>query len=829
MAEPLAATPAGAPVGLDHDYVADVASLQSFLTGYEARDEHFELRHKYMDVLQRVSDREETVVRLSLDDLADHDDALAAKVLGNTWRYLDLAATAIDAVLPRPSEGADLVEDVLDVLVRQRRTLHAEAAPGVIIPDAANQLPPSLLRRWHVVFEPSSKSKAVPMREVRSAQIGKLLQIKGIVTRVTDVKPRMSIVTYTCDTCGNEVYQEVSGITFMPLADCISERCRTNQSKGKLHLETRGSRFTAYQELKIQEHAGDVPVGHTPRQITIHARGALTRQCTAGDVVTIGGVFLPTPMAARMRAGLIADVYVEAMKISKEKKGYGEMIVDDELREDMRAAVAEGGMYDKLARSIAPEIYGLEDIKKALLLQLVGGVTRTMKDGMKIRGDINICLVGDPGVAKSQLLKHVATVAPRGVYTSGKGASGVGLTAAVLRDPLTQDFVLEGGALVLADNGICCIDEFDKMEDSDRTAIHEVMEQQTVSIAKAGINTTLNARTAVLAAANPVLGRYDPRRSILFNVNLPAALLSRFDLLYLLLDRADLDRDRQLAEHILTVHRTLAPPAGAPGSRILSSFTGRGGSRPRDATGGAGGAGGAGAGGAGGRRRRRSGRKVGGSSGGAGSDDDDDSGDGNGGDGDGSDGGDDDDDTAVLEPKFIRAFIAEARRHEPSIPASLAPHIVAAYAALRSRDKTSSSDDTHTTPRTLLSILRLSQAVARISLRSEVAHRDFEEAVRLMRDSKSSVEDAGAAAGPSRAPAGIDACWQAITELRRSMGEGVAELAVADVVAHVARRSITREIVEECLERNSELNLIVVTGRGSSRKIRFVQSMGAGR
>ena len=288
----------------------------------------------------------------------------------------------------------------------------------------------------------------------------------------------------------------------------------------------------------------------------------------------------------------MTNTFLEATYIKQFKKKYSDYVITEELKDKIAEYAGDSDIYSKLARrpsgparpqppprrpggraasvgrrlqarSIAPEIYGHEDVKKALLLLLVGGSSRALPDGMRIRGDVHVCLMGDPGVAKSQLLKHIAALAPRGVYTTGKGSSGVGLTAAVVRDTMTNEFMLEGGALVLADMGICAIDEFDKMEESDRTAIHEVMEQQTVSIAKAGITTTLNARTAVLAAANPAGGRYNTSWSPQENINLPAALLSRFDLLWLILDRPDAAADKELAQHVLHVHRHCAhPPLG---------------------------------------------------------------------------------------------------------------------------------------------------------------------------------------------------------------------------------------------------------------------------
>merc|ERR1712217_1021263 len=282
-----------------------------------------------------------------------------------------------------------------------------------------------------------------------------------------------------------------------------------------------------------------------------------TRTVLPGDALTLTGVFAPAqmPWFRQANAGTMQDMYIDAHSIKKHKSGYNEGADNHEaLVRRVEEAALEGNMFERCAKSIAPEIFGHVDVKKAMLLVLIGSFTKTMKDGMRIRGDIHSLMMGDPGVAKSQLLKQVCNIAPRSIYTTGKGSSGVGLTASVLRDNATGEVTLEGGALVLADMGVCCIDEFDKMEESDRTAIHEVMEQQTVSIAKAGITTTLNARTTVMAAANPLYGRYNPYKSPVENIDLPAALLSRFDLLFLLLDTVNNEKDKNLALHVCKVH-----------------------------------------------------------------------------------------------------------------------------------------------------------------------------------------------------------------------------------------------------------------------------------
>lgn len=601
----------------------------------------------------------------------------------------------------------------------------------------ANNFPQELMRRYEVYFKCASDIKPTPVREVKADCIGKLVSIRGIVTRATEVKPMMQVATYTCDQCGAETYQPVASTAFMPLLMCPGEDCRVNKSGGRLHLQTRGSKFIKFQEVKVQEHSDTVPVGHIPRSITVYCRGETTRQCTPGNHVAIDGIYLPLVRTGfqALSQGLLSETFLEAHRVvlvnktEDEELGGDEEITEEELRQ-----LQEENFYEKLSSSIAPEIYGHEDIKKALLLLLVGGVDKN-PSGMKIRGCINICLMGDPGVAKSQLLSYIDRLAPRSQLTTGRGSSGVGLTAAVMKDNLTGEMMLEGGALVLADQGICCIDEFDKMADQDRTAIHEVMEQQTVSIAKAGIMTTLNARVSILAAANPAYGRYNHRKSVTQNIQLPAALLSRFDLLWLIADRPDRENDLRLAQHITYVHKNNTQP---PSQYV------------------------------------------------------------------------------PLDMRLMRRYIALCKKRNPIVPEELTDFIVGAYCEMRKAAR-NNKDMTFTSARTLLAILRLATALARLRIVDVVEKEDVNEAMRLMEMSKDSL-----ILGQEELKGRPQSITDKIYAVIREMALNAKTLKIADIKERCMSKGFKPDSIDEAIEEYEELNVFSVNQ--AKTKITFVDA-----
>jgi DNA replication licensing factor MCM7 len=380
-----------------------------------------------------------------------------------------------------------------------------------------------------------------------------------------------------------------------------------------------------------------------------------------------------------------------------------------------------------LATSIAPEIYGHEDIKKALLILLVGGNDQVAEGSLKIRGCTHMLLMGDPGVAKSQLLSFVDRLAPRSQYTTGRGSSGVGLTAAVSKDQVTGEYILEGGALVLADRGICCIDEFDKMHESDRTSIHEVMEQQTISIAKAGIMTSLNARVSILAAANPAFGRYNPKKTIEQNVNLPAALLSRFDLLWLIQDKADRENDLKLANHIAYVHQfNKNPPL---------QFD-------------------------------------------------------------------------PIPVKLMRKYLNAARSMQPRLPTDLTEHLTNAYVTIR-EDSRNNRNATFTSARTLLSIIRMACALAKLRLGDQIERMDVDEALRLMEMSKNAL--AGGDSDGTRRVRNrpLDQIYRIIVEMMNN-SPNETSYKIDDITNSCGKQGFTQEQIMEAIEEYENLNVWIV-------------------
>jgi len=490
------------------------------------------------EMLRRNYNSRRYWIDIELRDLSDYDDNLCDTLKKQPADLLPLFEDAAKEVAdeitrPRPDDDLDL-HDIQIMLMNDAHPLH--------------------------------------IRHLKSEYVSKLVKTVGIVIAASSVRTKASYIAVQCRSCRNvipniKVKPGLEGYAMPRKCTSVTQPGQPPCPLDPYFVMPDKCQCIDFQILKLQEAPEFVPHGEMPKHIQLYCDRNLVDRAMPGNKITLVGIYCikrNVPMGGKMKGKEKSNVgtrqpYVRVLGIRIDTDGAGrssaQTLTTAEEEEFVRFSHTPD-VYETIANSIAPSIYGASDIKKAVACLLFGGSRKRLPDGLFRRGDVNVLLVGDPGTAKSQLLKFAEKVSPTGVYTSGKGSSAAGLTASVIRDPSSKNFVIEGGAMVLADGGVVCIDEFDKMREDDRVAIHEAMEQQTISIAKAGITTTLNSRCSILAAANSIYGRWDDLKGD-DNLDFMPTILSRFDMIFIIKDEHDEKRDTTLAKHVIKIHMNI--------------------------------------------------------------------------------------------------------------------------------------------------------------------------------------------------------------------------------------------------------------------------------